>query len=112
AGTASRSSFRQAKPVPWLISTRFVVLHSIYHHFFPNIPKCFDAPQSHHKPSFETRCTRAQQLRPSIHISEDKDGNLESVHELPDSHGIFLNDKHHAQSRLHTTVAHSLYCFR
>src|SRR5262245_54781134 len=42
----------QQQLVPWLISTSFVVLHSIYHRSFPDIRKSFDTPQSHHKLSF------------------------------------------------------------
>jgi hypothetical protein len=61
-------------------ATSFVVLHSIHHHTFSNIHKLFDTPQSHHKLSFETPGTRAQQLRLPIHRSEDRGGNLESVH--------------------------------
>ena len=93
-------------------ATSFVVLHSIYHHTCSNIRKSFDTPQSHHKLSFETQGTRAQQLHLSIRRSEDRGGNPESVHELLDNHGIFLNDKHHAQWHLHTTVVHRPYCFR
>jgi hypothetical protein len=92
-GSRSRDSFPQ---VAWA-ATNFVVLHSIDRHNFSNIRKSFDMPPSHHKLSFERQGTRAQQLYLPTHRLEDRGGDLENVHELLDNHGIFLNDKHHAQ---------------